>query len=211
MTFTLRSSVPVLVGATLLLTGCGTEAIDAATAADFQSEVRTIASSAAAGDSPGAIALAQRLRGEVDAARAAGTVSEDRATLIGLNVDAVIAALEAGQESPEPAPVEPAPADTSSAPAPAPAPAAPSAIPEAPVPAPAAPPAPAPVTDGNADGGEDEAEEPDEEEVPEPGTRGEKDTERAQEQQRKAEEKAREAAEKAAEEAADRGKGNNGK
>ncbi|OUM45310.1 LPS-assembly lipoprotein LptE [Arthrobacter sedimenti] len=94
MTSALRVRLPLLVAAGLLLTGCGGP-IDVATAGDFQAEVRTIASTAAAGDSAGAIVLAQRLKAEVDSAQEAGTVNEDRATLIGMRIDAVIASLEA--------------------------------------------------------------------------------------------------------------------
>jgi hypothetical protein len=122
MTFGSRIRLSMLVGGALLLSGCGTEPIDAATAGAFQAEVRTIASTAAAGDTTGAILLAQSLKEEVDGARAAGTVSEDRATLIGMRIDTAIASLEAAQATADEAagpagtpavpPAEPAPGTT---------------------------------------------------------------------------------------------------
>lgn len=224
--------LPVLAAAALLLGGCGAEPIDPATAGDLQAEVRTIAATAAGGDSTGAIALAERLRAEVDGARDAGTVNEDRASLIGMHIDAVIASLQAEEEPADGAPAgtpapEPAPAGTSGPPAPAgttPAPADPA--PESPVPAPVseAPAAPAAPTPGETDENEAEENEPDEDAgdggavdqgavTPGDGGQG---ADKAAEQQRKAAEKAAEQARKEAERAADkaadeaRGKGNGG-
>jgi hypothetical protein len=220
-----RLGVPLLVGAAVLLTGCGSDPIDAATAGDFQAEVRTIASSAAAGDSGAAIVLAQRLKGEVERAATAGTVTEERAALIGARIDAVIASLEAGQVPADVVPSDvmpsdvvpseeaPVPVEESVEPAPLPAPAETSSAPVEP--------APAPIDQDSADDGEsgdDAAPEDTGDTTPEdvggegstPGGSGDKAAEKAAEQQRKAEEKAREAAEKAAEDARDKGKGNGG-
>ncbi|AUZ86833.1 hypothetical protein CVO76_03635 [Arthrobacter agilis] len=223
----LETRFAVLAAGVLLLAGCGSEAIDAGTAGDFQAEVRTIASTAAAGDPAGAIVLAQRLKGEVDDARAAGAVTEDRATLIGMRIDALVASLGAGQvpadatppvpapsddasdgEAPEDgatgedpaeqAPADPAPAEEPADPAPATAPAE-TTEPPAPV--------PAPVEEGDGESGDTGSEDTGAD--PAPGNSGGNAADPA-EQQRKAEEKAREAAEKAAERARDKGKGENG-
>lgn len=209
----LRTRVPVVVATAILLSGCGAEPIDAGTAASFQSDVRAIASAAAA-DPSGAIVLAQRLKEEVESARAAGDVTEDRATSIGLRIDAVIASLEAGQ-----APVETVPPAEVPSPVEAPEEAVP---PPAPVPSTTPPvepaPAPLPADEGEEDGGESDSGGAGEE-APDPGDSSEDSAaERAAEQQRKAEEKAREAAEKAAEKATEqaeeqaeeRAKGNSG-
>ncbi|MHA7146402.1 hypothetical protein ACX80U_16975 [Arthrobacter sp. TmT3-37] len=227
----LETRFAVLAAGVLLLAGCGSEAIDAGTAGDFQAEVRTIASTAAAGDPAGAIVLAQRLKGEVDDARAAGAVTEDRATLIGMRIDALVASLDAGQvpadatppvpapsddasdgEAPEDgatgedpaeqAPADPAPAEEPADPAPATAPAE-TTEPPAPVPAPVE------EGDGEGDGESGDTGSEDTGADPAPGNSGGNAADPA-EQQRKAEEKAREAAEKAAERARDKGKGENG-
>jgi hypothetical protein len=219
-----RSRVAVLVAAAVLLTGCGAPAIDTATAGDLQAGVRSIASAAAAGDAVGAIALAQSLKQEVDAARAAGTVTEDRATTIGLRLDAVIASLDAGRVPADDAstavpgeePVEPteAPVEVPTetpveVPTETPAPAATDAPP-----APATPTAPAPTPEENAEDGADTGSEDAGEGAGEDAVQGEQGgraADKAAEQQRKAEEKAREAAEKAAERAAEKAKESGGK
>lgn len=190
-----RTTLPVVVATVILLSGCGTEPLDAGTAASFQSDVRAIASAAAA-DPSGAIVLAQRLKEEVESARAAGDVTEDRATSIGLRIDAVIASLEAGQAPVETVPPAeiPSPVETSEVAVPPPAPAEPS------TPAIDPAPAPLPADEGAEDGGESDSGGADEE-APDPGDSSE---DSATEQQRKAEEKAREAAEKAAEKATER-------
>ena len=202
----------------LLLTGCGSEAIDAATAGDLQAEVRTIASTAAAGDPAGAMRLAQDLKVDVENARAAGAVTEERAVLIGMRLDAVITSLEADRAPAGDAPTEQRTAPTeetleepieepseSQAPAETVSPAEPTPV--SPVPAPVQPaptpdpvqPAPTPTPEEDAEDGEDPwSEDADEEAVQDDQDRA---AERAAEQQRKAEEKAREAAEKAAEKA----------
>lgn len=231
--------LPVLLAGVLLLAGCGSESIDAATAEDLQAEVRTIAATAAAGDPGGAIVLARRLKGEIGSARDAGDLTEDRAAFIDLRIDAVIASLEAGRTPADPAPADavptdPAPADPAPAdPAPvatspagppaeegagpagsAPAPPAPADIPEQPL-----TPAPAPAPEeraedeqDGADGNGDTAPGGADGQAPAPGNSDAED--RAAEQQRKAEEKAEEAAERAAEKAAEeaggRGRGNDG-
>lgn len=221
-------ALPVLAAAALILSGCGAQPIDPATAGDLQAEVRTIAATAAGGDTIGAIALAERLRAEVDGAREAGTVNEDRASLIGIHIDAVIASLRAAAEPTDGAtagnpPPEPAPAGTSGPPAPAetiPIPA--DVAPESPEPAPV-PEVPAAPAPGEADENEADENEPDEDAggggaadqggvTPGNGGQG---ADKAAEQQRKAAEKAAEqarkeaerAAEKAADDAGGRGKG----
>lgn len=223
--------LPVLAAAALLLSGCGAQPIDPATAGDLQAEVRTIAATAAGGDTIGAIALAERLRAEVDGAREAGTVNEDRASLIGMHIDAVIASLRAAAEPTDGAtagnpPPEPAPAGTSGPPAPAetiptPADVAPESPEPTPVPASELPAAPAP---GEADENEADENEPDEDAggggaadqggvTPGNGGQG---ADKAAEQQRKAAEKAAEQARKEAERAAEKaaddagGRGNGG-
>lgn len=221
--------LPVLAAVALLLGGCGAEPIDPATAGDLQAEVRTIAATAAGGDTIGAIALAERLQAEVDGAREAGTVNEDRASLIGTHIDAVIASLRAAAEPTDGAtagnpPPDPAPAGTSGPPAPAetiPTPA--DVAPESPEPAPV-PEVPAAPAPGEADENEADENEPDEDAgdggaadqggvTPGNGGQG---ADKAAEQQRKAAEKAAEQARKEAERAAEKaaddagGKGNGG-
>ncbi|MHA7209855.1 hypothetical protein [Arthrobacter sp. MDT1-65] len=198
---TTTSGVVTLVAAGFLLAGCGAPAIDAATAGDLQAEVRTIASTAAAGDPAEAIALAQNLKGEVDAARTAGTVTEDRASEIGTRLDAVIAALEAGQAPADTATTDPAtqpPAEEPTGEAPAPvetdAP-APQPNPAVTTPAPVEP-TPVPTTEEDPEDAEDTGTE-DAGEEPAPGVdekAAEKEAEKAAEQQRKAAEKAAEEA-----------------
>ncbi len=220
----ITGSRAAVLAAAVLLTGCGAPAIDAATASDLQSDVRTIASTAAAGDPAGAIALARSLKQEVDAARSEGTVTEDRATMIGMRLDAVIASLEAGQVPtdsgtvpPEQAPVE-EPAEEEPAedepteeepaeepveegvpvPQPAPVRTTPAPVEQAPVqPAPVQP-APVPEDAGSGEGAVD----PGVGSAPDVG--GDKAAEKAAEQQRKAEEKA---AEKAKGNPGNKGKG----
>ncbi|WP_104168372.1 hypothetical protein [Arthrobacter sp. SX1312] len=172
MTALRRQMLPLLVGAALLLTACGNEALDAGTAGDFQAEVRAIATSAAAGDADGAVVLAQRLKDRVDGARTDGSVTEDRAAVISTRIDALIASLDAGQVpvvtpgEPTEAPAE-APSDTSTQVVPddVPAPAQPVPTEAQPAPAdePPALPAPAPDPDDGTvpDGTEPEETEPD--------------------------------------------------
>lgn len=219
-------ALPVLAAAALILSGCGAQPIDPATAGDLQAEVRTIAATAAGGDTIGAIALAERLRAEVDGAREAGTVNEDRASLIGMHIDAVIASLRAAAEPTDGAtagnpPPEPAPAGTSGPPAPAETIPTPADVAPESAPVPEVPAAPAP---GEADENEADENEPDEDAggggaadqggvTPGNGGQG---ADKAAEQQRKAAEKAAEQARKEAERAAEKaaddagGKGNGG-
>ena len=94
-------ALPALILPALLLTGCSGEAIDAFTAGEFQADVRRIADIAAAGDPAAAMTLARALEADVQGARTAGNVTEDRATVIVMHIDAVIAALETAEVQPE--------------------------------------------------------------------------------------------------------------
>ena len=90
------------------LAGCAATPADIAggTAAEMQTTVVSIAESAAAGDSAGALAQLDGLQQQLDAALADGSVSAERAAAIQSRVDLVRADLQ-----PEPAPAVEPPTD----------------------------------------------------------------------------------------------------